>query len=737
MQELLGTLPGGLVTGSVYALLAMGLVFTYKATRIPNFAYGSMATFVAFFHYDLVAGRTFGLNLSLLVVRIDWSWDVRLAFWAAVPVSLAAAALLGGVIERLVIRPFARARAPMVVHIIVTLGLALLLAALTQQLFGADQLIVANDQAILPRDPAFSVGGVNLSWERLGVMGLLAVLAAATWWFFKATRTGLAIRASATDADVAALLGVSARRLAVVSWISGSVVAGVAGIALASVVVTSDPALLMLLTIKGFAAAIVGGLVSFPIAVGAALGIGLGEEWVRHYLVPLDPELWRGAPEVLTLGAVVVVLALRPRWIFTGIREDEDNGVVGRGGSADSPLARAVDPVEAFRLVRLAVPSGVLAWSGWRHLRRAVAALVAAGVLLFPVLPFVDDFYALPANLAIASSMVLLSFVVLVGWLGQVSLAQGAFVAVGGAGVVIGANALHLPFPLPILFAVALAVPVAAVVSLPALRLRGIHLAVATLAVGLAAERALVPRFDASHRVTPPGWMQTDRARYWVFLALAAMAVAVCWRISRTRIGRSFAAIRDSETVAAAYGIHPVRVKVTGFAVSGAIAALAGAMLTYQLGGVSAERASVLASIGALANAVVAGVGSLAGPLIGAFVFDLYPELTRGQVQATSLSFWPQITAAALLILMLAVNPGGLASMARFVRARASAYDDDGSDDEIIGAPPSASGPAEPGGRSPGRQGHSPDRQGPRRDRDDVPEAPTADGAQPREVRTP
>jgi sulfate-transporting ATPase len=676
MQEFLGTLPGGVVTGAVYALLAMGLVFTYKATRVPNFAYGAMATFVAFFHYDLVAGREFGVHFDLLVVHLDVDRHVQLGFWAAVPVSLAVAALLGLVIERAVIRPFARARAPMIVHVIVTLGLALLLSALTQQLFGADQLIVPNDQAIFPRTPAFAVGGVNVSWERFGVFCLLAVLAAATWWFFRSTRTGLAIRASASDPDVAALLGVSARKLAVVSWVSGSLVAGFAGIALASVVVTSDPNLLLLLTIKGFAAAIVGGMLSFPIAVGAALAIGLSEEWVRHYVVALDPKLWQGAPEVLTLGAVIVVLALRPRWIFTGIREDEDTGVVGRGGTADSALARAIDPVEAFRLARAAAPAALRTWAGWRVLRRLALAALAVAVVAFPVLPFVPGFYTLPANLALVDAMVLLSFVVLVGWLGQVSLAQGAFVAVGGAGAAIGANTLGLPFPLPILCGVLLAVPVAVVVSLPALRLRGLHLAVASLALGLAAERAIVPRFDASDRVAPPSWMDTDRARYWVYLALAAGAVWVCWRISRTRVGRSLAAIRDSEVVAAAYGIQPVRVKLIGFIVSGAVAALGGTMLTYQLGAVGTQNASVFSSISSLANAVVAGIGSLAGPGIGAFVFGLYPELTKGEVQATSLSFWPQITASALLILMLAVNPGGLASMARFVRSRASAYDD-------------------------------------------------------------
>jgi hypothetical protein len=98
-------------------------------------------------------------------------------------------------------------------------------------------------------------------------------------------------------------------------------VAGVAGIALASLVVSSNPNLLLLLTIKGFAAAIVGGMVSFPIAVGAGFAIGLGEEWVRHYLVSMNRDLFQGAAEVITLGAVIGLLALRPKWIFKGIRE--------------------------------------------------------------------------------------------------------------------------------------------------------------------------------------------------------------------------------------------------------------------------------------------------------------------------------------------------------------------------------------------------------------------------------
>ena len=683
MTEFLSTLPGGLVAGAVYALLAMGLVLIYKATRIPNFAYGAMATFIAFLHYDIVNGRTLGLHFNALFIHLNAHPTIHLSFWAAVPVSLTAAAALGWVLERFIIRPFARAST--VTLIVVTLGLGLMLSAITQQLFGANDLIVSNDHAIFPRTPAFALGGVNISYERLGVIALVAGFALLTYAFFRFTATGLAIRASATDPDVASLLGVSSRRLSIVSWVGGSMAAGLAGIALASLVVSSNPNLLLLLSLKGFAAAIVGGMVSFPIAAFAGFAIGVGEELARHYLVSWNRTLFQGAPEVLTLGAVIITLALRPKWIFRGLRDDEDSGLLSRGGATESHLAKAIDPVEAYRAFRAAVSTtGQLGRVG-KWIRIGVPVALALFAIGFPALPL-PSFWTLPANFALIDLLVVLSFVVVVGWLGQISVAQGAFVAVGGAGVALCANNLGLPFPLPLIGGVLLSIPVSILIGLPALRLRGLHLAVATLAFGLAAERAILPRFDARNRVALPHAFDTDAARYYLFLGLTALVFVIAWRISTSRVGRSFYAIRDSETVAMAYGIRPVRVKLTGFVVSGAISALAGGLLSYQLGGVNAQYASVFFSITWLTYAVVAGVASLGGPIIAALLFGLYPELTKGSVKATSISFWPQIIAAGLLLVVMMINPEGLASMRRFVRTRSTAYEDTTVDDDTASA---------------------------------------------------
>ncbi|HZQ28514.1 MAG TPA: ABC transporter permease [Acidimicrobiales bacterium] len=674
-------LSGGMVTGAVYALLAMGLVLIYKATRVPNFAYGGLACFLAFFHYNLVTGKAVTLNLDVLYLHLHWHHVFHLGFWSAFPITLVVAAAMGLLIERLVIRPFAKA--PMVTMVIVTLALNLFLTGLAGQLFGTKDLVVSNKSAIFSRSPAVSLGGVNFSYERLGVVAVVLLVSAAVWAFFRFTATGLAIRAAATDRDVASLLGVSTRQLAVVSWVSGSVVAAVAGIALASVVISSNPTLLLLLSVKGFAAAIVGGMLSFPIAVLAGFGIGIGEEAVRQLLVVHDAKLFAGAPEVLTLGAVIAVLALRPSWIFKGIREDEDSGITGQAGSQEFVLARMIDPVEAYRLFRAAVPTNS---APMRRVARVLAvgvpAVLALFALTFPALPL-PSFWALPANLTLIYLLVALSFVVLVGWLGQVSVAQGAFVAVGGAGVAVCANTFHLPFPLPLIGAVLVSIPVSILVGLPALRVRGLHLVVATLAFGLAAERAIIPHFSQGGvRVALPSYLRSDVTLYYFFLALTAAVFVFAMRIQRTRVGRSFFAIRDSETVAAAYGIRPVRVKLTGFVISGAIAALAGAMLTYQLGSLVESYASVGFSIQWLGNAVVGGITSIAGPLIAALLFGLYPELTKSAVSASNISHVPEMVSAVLVIVIMAVNPGGLASMSRFVRARATAHDA-----EVDGAP--------------------------------------------------
>jgi branched-chain amino acid transport system permease protein len=234
---------------------------------------------------------------------------------------------------------------------------------------------------------------------------------------------------------------------------------------------------------------------------------------------------------------------------------------------------------------------------------------------------------------------------------------------------------------LPIITGILISIPVSALVGLPGLRLRGMHLAIATLLFGLVAERAILPRFTASTALHKPSYLTSDTALYYVFLVCTALVFAFAWRVNNTRTGRAFRALRDSETVSSAYGIQPVRTKLTGFAISGAIGSLAGVMVAYELGSVQAQYGSVAFSVSWLLQSVVGGITSLLGPLIGTLFFGLLPIVSQGEVQAAHISFWPEIVASVLVILIMAINPEGLASFARFLRTRVSAHDVEADED--------------------------------------------------------
>lgn len=666
----------GLIVGSVFSITAMGIVAIYKATRVPNFAFGATATFVALFHYRFVTGHTVAVNLDWWFVHLHLHHWVHLPFWGMMPVSLALAGAMGWVTERLIMRPFADA--PTITLVIVSLGLMIGLQGLAGRLFGVADRFVTNSEAPFPRGRTLHLLGLYLTYERLGILLVSLALAAGIFWLFARTRTGLAIRGLASKRDVAQLCGVSASRLAVLSWVVGTALAGLIGILLSAEQVTLNTTNLTLTSVVGFAAAVIGAMSSLPIAFAAGLGIGVLQELVTAYFPPGGLHLLghtftqTGMPEAVSVLVVLAVLVARPAWIFRSTREEDDSGVVARG-AASSALSRALDPVQAWRSWRSALG---LDWTE-RSLRWPVGrvALAAGGLfaVAWPLLGVNHDVYGYDATLALVYLLLALSVVVLTGWVGQISLAQGAFIAVGGVGTLIAADSLHLPFPLTTVFAALFSVPFSLLIGLPALRLRGLYLAIATLAFGYGAARLVVGNLDMSQSAKPVlsvfGWHAgTDLARYYVLLATTAVVVLLCWRVSRTRPGRAFFAVRDSERVATAYGVDVVRTKLTGFVFAGAIAAVGGSVLTYVLGQPGDSYVDVFFSITWLANAVVMGITSLGGAFLAAGVFGLVPLIGAGPTTASGSGSSAEILAGAATVLIMMINPGGLATMGRYVR---------------------------------------------------------------------
>ena len=286
MVYFLGLLVSGLAVGSLYALIALGFVLIYKATSVINFAQGEVIMVAAFGAYYLAA-------------------SAGLPFWAAVLVTLAASAVLGAIIERVVLRPMLGESHFSVVMI--TIGLSIFLRSLAGILFGHDNHVFPNP---FPQNP-INLGGVVLSYTHLWAMAVSFSLMLVFLVFFKYARLGLGMRATANDQDTATLMGVSIKKVFSLTWALSFAIAGLAGVFLANVMVLNIG--LAFTAISAFPAVILGGLQSVPGAIIGGLAIGVIENLAGGYL---DQIVGGGVKDVTPFVVLFLVLMIKPYGLF-------------------------------------------------------------------------------------------------------------------------------------------------------------------------------------------------------------------------------------------------------------------------------------------------------------------------------------------------------------------------------------------------------------------------------------
>ena len=294
MQAFLQVTLSGLVTGSLYGLLALGLVLIYRTTGVLNFAYSALSTFGAAFLFVLETGR--GMN-----------------FWLALPLSLIFAAALGAAMERLFARPVLHA--PVFTKAIATLALALVLTTVAQAIW--PQLAFTEHFPTPFESASFSVGGVFVTAAALLALGVTALVVVALTLFLGRTRMGMAMRASADNQPVAQLMGAPVGRIFLLTWAVATAIGALSAIMLAAQQRTVDISYMNPVLILAFVAAVLGGLDSLPGALIGGIAVGLAQNWLAlllagHAIGPLDI----GSPgirETLIFAAFVVVLILRPQ----------------------------------------------------------------------------------------------------------------------------------------------------------------------------------------------------------------------------------------------------------------------------------------------------------------------------------------------------------------------------------------------------------------------------------------
>ncbi|HVV35136.1 MAG TPA: branched-chain amino acid ABC transporter permease/ATP-binding protein [Acidimicrobiales bacterium] len=645
----------GTASGLQAALLAIGVILVFRANRFVNFAQGQMGT---------VASAA----LAVMVFRFD------APYWVSLPLALALGAATGALVERLLMwRLFDKSRLTLLVA---TIGVSqLILMLVLAGPLKPDARRLATDGYPEPFDVHWKIGSAVMTSSQVLTIVVAPLIAVGLTLFLTRTRTGRVIRGAASNPDAARLAGISVRRVSLMVWTLAGLVSSVAAILYAPTQPAigfsdSGPGLLL----RGLAAALLAGLTDFRIAVLAGIGIGVLEQSTVFYTHVA------GLPDVVLALALAAGLLLRWRALAAGSRDDADTLVVERSAM---PL-----PAQA-RLPFVLRHAGRLGWV-------ALLGLVA----LAPLLPGLHtQERAVFLLFMVAFALTALAISLLTGWAGQVTLGSFAFLGVG-AYTATRADGLGLPV---MLLASGLAGAAAsAVVGAAALRSRGLLTGVVTLAFAFAARSWLFRQgiftHDASAIVSlgPPHLfgmrITTVRGLYPVAVGVLALSLASLHSLRRSAVGRAIVASRDNPALAAAHGLSPTRARLTALAVSGFITGMAGAIWAMAAGSFSFSAFEPSTSFVLLAVAVVGGLGTLQGPILGTIAVFAWPFLVPGANTLAVRSF----TSGALLLVTLLFFPGGLASV--FERARRAAVSrwlaDGGDESAAESALRSVQGPA-------------------------------------------
>ena len=598
----------GLAFGSVAALSGLGLLITYRATGVFNLAHGAIA----------------------MVVAYVWWWTTD-AGWPHALAAVVSIALVGpaiGVAAYLtVFRPLQRRAAPPAESLVATLGLFVLLVGSVAAVAG---LSARRTVALIPTR-RIHVGNAGIRSDALVDLGVVLVVALLLWLVTTRTRLGVEVRAVVDRRQLAELSRVDADRVAALGWALGAGFAGLTGVLLAPQL-SLTPYGLTLVVLETVAVPVVARLSSLPVAVLAALAVGVAQSELAQVHLPdgWSSDVLQAVESNLLAIVLLVALLVLPRLHELG----------GDAGAASTFATRR----RAARSRRRVL------------VERLGAVALLASPLLYPVEALRD------AEHVPALALVFVSLVVVTGYSGQISLGHGAYAGIGA--LVLGRCSGSIS-EIPALLAGAIAAGLVGLLTgYPAIRRRGLFLALTTFALGVAVSRFVFqePAFTTGVGVIRPDVLglslQGDRAFYVFELACLAVGLLVVRNLRGERLGRALVALRDSEPGAASVGIDVRELKVFVFTASAALAGLGGGLLAQTARAFDPQDFDpVQSSLFWFTAVVVFGADSAAGAVAAA-----------GLVVAVGIGVGSQEAALVpigVLALLLGRLPGGVAGLVR------------------------------------------------------------------------
>ena len=627
-----GAVVTGVIYGTVNALLAIGLILIYKTSRFINFAYASMGS---------LAGVTaIGLHL-----------EKGIPFFAAVPIGVVIGMLTGLVVE-LIVRRFRNTSR--LILTVASIGIAQILGVIEAGIaINALGFVSLTGGFEIPFDWSLDLGVKTLFADEILIMAVVPPVLAALAWFLLRTDVGVAVRAAAENEDRALLLGIPIRRLSTIVWMIAGALAALTFVLKApfSGVTPGLAGAAPLLLLPALAAAVVARMDSLPTAFFAGIALGIMES-IISWNTP-------GSPTIQYVAFLVVILAALLL----------QSGKLSRAQESATSTWSAISVLKPTPLELRDLPE--VRWS-----RRVIQGLVVLAFIFIPISWSASNLYL--ASVAMVWALAAVSLVILTGWGGHISLGQFAIIGVGA--LVAGNLIQHLNMDMFLVLVVsgAAGALVSLIVGLPALRIRGLFLAVTTLAFAVALDQYVlnfnnfpdqIPT-DVGRPMILERFDLTDgRTMYLTCLVFLGLAILVAQGLRKTRSARVMIATRDNQRAADAAAVPTTNAKLSAFLVAGVISGIAGGMHVIIVASLNPGTYPPSDSLTVFATAVIGGLGSISGALLGVLLFRFIETLTfLGDVPGLG-NIRPLLTGGMLLFVLL-VLPGGFGQLVYRVRDR-------------------------------------------------------------------
>ena len=598
----------GLGLGAIAALSGVGILITYRTTGVFNIAHGAVAMIAAYLFWQFS----------------KWGLTVSLAAFIVIGV---AAPAFGVLLERVVFRPLQRRVASPAESLVATIGLLVLLLGIAYATWGGQQ---QHPPSLFPQH-VLHPGSLTVHVDTFADLAVVIAGTALLAVVLRRTSLGAQIRAVVDRRDLAELSGVDANRVAAIGWSIGSVFAALTGILLASQLAL-DPFNLTLVVLETFAMPVIAGLTNIPIAIVSGIALGIGQS---------EMNLW--SPNGAHLSSIWNALQANLPVVFLLLALLARNKLAVAQGDAGATASLAGRR------------------SGEHSSRRLALQYAIAAVAMFVPLTF-NDVHLRQAQEIPAYSLIFVSIVAVTGYSGQISLGQAGYAGLGA--LFFAKVSAGTPQLLALLVAAIAAGIVGFLTGYPAIRRRGLFLALTTFAVGTFVSRFVFaqPYFTSGVEVHRPSLfglsLEGDRAFYLFELAMLAIGFLVMFNLRNGALGRSLIAVRDSEEGALSVGVDVRVLKVLIFTVSAMLAGLGGALLAQQSQAFTATTFDPLeASLPWFAVVIVFGADSAVAAVIGA-AFIVFVNGVTGQDNA-------YLIPVGLLAAFLGRVPGGAAELAR------------------------------------------------------------------------